>query len=83
MLGSLGNPHEAIEVHPLPYSVHPYCLSNFGGSHALCLPPRLPSPSLFTERSTDADDADCQGCAPGPDIRVGIDKSPSGGLLFF
>lgn len=31
MLGSLGNPHESLEVHP---SVHPYCLSNFGGSHA-------------------------------------------------
>lgn len=37
MLGSLGNPHEAMEMHPPSPSVHPYCLSNFGGSHALSL----------------------------------------------
>ena len=43
MLGSLGNPHESLEVHP---SVHPYCLSNFGGSHA---PMPTLSPSCYTD----------------------------------
>jgi len=72
MLGSLGNPCEAIEVHP---PVHPYCLSNFGGFHAFPFVRASLSPHPLST------DADCQGWTRGPTFE--IDKSPSGDLLFF